>query len=238
MVIYMSEALNVTFRAILSLVTLFLVTKLIGKKQVSQFSLFDYVIGISIGNFAAEMTINTDSPIMNGTLAVVIFGVIAWLISVLTMKSIALRRFFTGTPTVIIEDGILLEEGLKHEKLDVNDFLEQCREQGYFDISQIAYAIMESSGKISILPKSSFSPVTISDMDLKKKKASLISNVIIDGNIMVKNLKFMGKDKKWILKKLKEKGKSLEDILLGTLDDDEKLLLYDKDGKCSKNILE
>ncbi len=234
----MSEALSVTFRAILSLVTLFLVTKLIGKKQVSQLSLFDYVIGISIGNFAAEMTINTDSPIMNGTLAVVIFGVIAWLISILTMKSIVLRRFFTGTPTVIIEDGILLERGLKHEKLDVNDFLEQCREQGYFDISQIAYAIMESSGKISILPKSSFSPVTISDMDLKKKKASLVSNVIIDGNIMVKNLKFMGKDKKWILKKLKEKGKNLEDILLGTLDDDEKLLLYDKDGKCSKNILE
>ena len=234
----MSEALSVTFRAILSLITLFLVTKLIGKKQVSQLSLFDYVIGISIGNFAAEMTINTDSPIMNGTLAVVIFGVIAWLISILTMKSIVLRRFFTGTPTVIIEDGILLEGGLKHEKLDVNDFLEQCREQGYFDISQIAYAIMESSGKISILPKSAFSTVTISDMDLKKKKASLVSNVIIDGNIMVKNLKFMGKDKEWILKKLKEKGKKLEDILLGTLDDDEKLLLYEKDGKCSKNVLE
>lgn len=234
----MDEVISVILRAILSLVTLFLVTKLIGKKQVSQLSLFDYVIGISIGNFAAELTTNTDSPIMNGTLAVVIFGLIAWLISILTMKSIVLRRFFTGTPTVIIEDGVLLERGLRREKLDVNDFLEQCREQGYFDISQIAYAIMESSGKISILPKSDFSSVTLSDMDLKRKKASLVSNVIIDGNIMINNLKFMGKDKKWVLNKLKENNKRLEDILLGTLDGDYKLVFYEKSDRCAKNVLE
>ena len=97
------ELLDVFFRAIVSLVTLFFVTKLLGKKQVSQLSLFDYVIGISIGNFAAEMTINTDSPYLNGTVAVIFFGVIAYFISRITMKSIKLRRFFTGVPTVIIE---------------------------------------------------------------------------------------------------------------------------------------
>ena len=87
------EVLDVTVRSLLSLVTLFLVTKMLGKKQVSQLSLFDYVIGISIGNFAAEMSINLDTNYINGTVAVIIFGVVAYIVSILTMKSIYLRRF-------------------------------------------------------------------------------------------------------------------------------------------------
>ena len=115
------ELLDVFFSSIVSLVTLFFVTKLLGKKQVSQLSLFDYVIGISIGNFAAEMTINTDSPYLNGTVAVIFFGVIAYFISRITMKSIKLRRFFTGVPTVIIEKGEIIEDNLRRVNFDLND---------------------------------------------------------------------------------------------------------------------
>ena len=85
-----SEFISVTIRAILSLITLFLITKMLGKKQVSQLSLFDQVIGISIGNFAAEMTINLESNELNGIWAVVLFGFFAYLVSYLTMKSIIL----------------------------------------------------------------------------------------------------------------------------------------------------
>ena len=88
------EILQVSYRALISLVTLFLITKLLGKKQVSQLSLFDYVIGISIGNFAAEVTINLEAEWINGVVAVTIFGVVAYLVSILTMKSIIARRFF------------------------------------------------------------------------------------------------------------------------------------------------
>ncbi len=230
--------LQVAFRAILSLITLFLVTKILGKKQVSQMSLFDYVIGISIGNFAAEMTINTDSPILHGTLAVIIFGAIAYIISIGTMKSIKMRRFFIGIPTVIVKDGILLEAGLKKVKYDINDFLEQCREQGYFDISEIAYAVMESSGKISILPKGEYQPVINKDMDIKTSKKTLLANVIIDGNIMEKNLKVIGKDEEWLLKKLKEKGKDVSNILLATVDSNEKILFYEKSKDMAFDVLE
>lgn len=233
-----TEIFEVTIRAIISLITLFLVTKMIGKKQVSQLSLFDYVIGISIGNFAAEMTINLESKIIDGTVAVVLFGLIAYLISILTMKSIKLRRFFMGKPTIIMEDGILLEESLKKVKFDINDFLEQAREQGYFDISEISYAIMEASGKISILPKASYKPITPKDMELKVEKSSILSNVIIDGNIMYENLKVMKKDEKWLLKQLKIKGKNINNILLATLDNNEKLLIYEKSKKDSKDVLE
>ena len=90
-----NELWEVTYRSILSLATLFLVTKMLGKKQVSQLSLFAYVIGISIGNFAAEVTINLEAEWINGVVAVTIFGVVAYLVSILTMKSIIARRFFT-----------------------------------------------------------------------------------------------------------------------------------------------
>ncbi len=229
---------EVTLRALISLVTLFLVTKMLGKKQVAELSLFDYVIGISIGNFAAELTINLESKIIHGTIAVIIFGLVAYFITILTMKSIVLRRFFMGIPTVIIHDGILLEEGLKKVKFDVNDLLEQCREQGYFDISEIAYAVLEADGKISILPKSEYKTVTVKDMKLKTKKSSVLGNVIIDGKIMHQNLKNMNKDEKWLKKQVEAQGKKIEDVLLGTLDDFDKLVLYEKNNIKIGDILE
>lgn len=215
-------------RALMSLVALFIVTKLIGKKQVSELSLFDYVIGISIGNFAAEMTINTDSPEINGIIAVFIFGLIAYLVSIATMKSIILRRFFIGTPTILIQKGKILEKNLKRCKMDVNDLLEQIRIGGYFNLDEVDYAIMEANGKVSIFPKGENKPATLKDLKLKVEKQSLCSNVIIDGKIMHGNLENMHKDENWLIKQLKVKGKKLDEILLATLDLNEKLILYER----------
>lgn len=97
------EIMLVSERAIISLIFLFFMTKLIGKKQVSELSLFDYVISISIGNFAAEMTTSTDTQVLNGLFGVLIFGFVAVLVSYLTMKSIILRRIFMGRPTILME---------------------------------------------------------------------------------------------------------------------------------------
>lgn len=188
------ELLDVFIRALLSLITLFLIAKMLGAKQVSQLSLFDYVIGISIGNFAAEMTINLESQYLNGILAVVVFGFVAYFVSFLTMKSIKLRRFFMGTPTIVIQKGKLLESNLKKLKLDVNDLLEECRCNGYFNIEEIEYAIMEVNGNISILPKGKYKPVVIQDLDLEVPKQGLCANVIIDGKPMSNNLKIALKD--------------------------------------------
>ena len=182
------EVYDVVIRSLLSLITLFLITKLLGKKQVSQLSLFDYVIGISIGNFAAEMTINLESDYLHGILAVVIFGVVAYLVSILTMKSIHLRRYFMGTPTLLIQDGKLLEKNMIQVKYHMNDLLEQCRINGYFDLSEIKYALMESNGTVSILPYETERPLKVKDMKVKPKKEGLCANVIIDGKIMENNL--------------------------------------------------
>lgn len=235
-----TEILDVTLRAMISLVTLFLITKMLGKKQVSQLSLFDYVIGISIGNFAAEMTINLESDYLHGILAVVIFGVVAYLVSILTMKSIHLRRYFMGTPTLLIQDGKLLEKNMKKVKYDMNDLLEQCRINGYFDISEIKYALMEANGTVSILPFETERPLKVKDMKVKPKKEGLCANVIIDGKIMPNNLENFHKTTDWLKKELKVKGyDDTEDILLATLDVNEKLQIYERNlDEKIKNVLE
>ena len=223
------EVMDVILRALLSLIALFLVTKLLGKKQVSQLSLFDYVIGISIGNFAAEMTTDLELPYIHGIVAVLVFGLVAYLVSYFSMKSIILRRFFIGTPTVLIKNGKILVNSLKKCKFDINDLLEECRVDGYFDISQIEYALLEANGQLSILPKGESLNVTVKDMNLKPQKQSLCANVIIDGKIMKNNLKFINKDEKWLKKELKIKGyKDLNNILLATVDNDEKLIIYER----------
>jgi len=234
-----SELIVVLVRGFVSLVCLFLITKLLGKKQVSQLSLFDYVIGISIGNFAAEIIINLDNNFIYGLVAVVEFGLIAYLISIATMKSIVLRRFFMGTPTVLIDKGNILEKGLKKVHFDINDLLEECRCNGYFDLNEIEYAIMECNGQLSIMSKSGYKPVTINDMDLKQSVQGLCANVIIDGKVMVNNLKNMNKDIEWLQQQLKVKGYLISDILLATLDVNEKLSIYEKNlDKKTKNVLE
>lgn len=235
-----NELLNVTFRALSSLIVLFLVTKMLGKKQVSQLSLFDYVIGISIGNFAAEMTINLESNELNGIWAVVLFGLFAYAISYLTMKSIVLRRFFMGTPTILIQDGKILESNLRKMKFDINDMLEEIRSSGYFDLSQVQYAVLEANGEVSVLPKPEYRPITPKDMNLKVEKEGLCSNVIIDGKIMHNNLINIKKDSRWLKQQLKIKGyNDITKILLATVDINSKMIIYERNYEIeSNNVLE
>ena len=243
----LNELLIVIVRAYISLITLFLITKMLGKKQVSQLSLFDYVIGISIGNFAAEITINFDSSLIYGIVSVLIFGTFAYTISILTMKSIKIRRFFIGVPTVLIDKGQILEKGLKKVKFDINDLLEECRGNGYFDLNEIDYAIMEVNGKVSIMPKQPYKPITLKDMNLKESNQSLCANVIIDSNIMENNLKNMNKYTNnkyyYIIKEEKMKDSywilSSKNNTYETLDKNEKFTVYEKNNdKPSKNVLE
>lgn len=222
------DLFDVIMRCFVSLVVLFLVTKMIGKKQVSQFSVFDYVIGISIGNFAAEMALNLDSKYLHGIIAVIVFGLVAYLVSLLSMKSLRLRKFFIGDPTMLIQDGRILYENLRKTKFDINDLLEECRINGYFDISEVDYALMEANGEISFLAKPDYQTPINKDLDIKKKKSGLCANLIVDGQIIDKSLSIMHKDEAWLMHELKVKGFKLDEVLLATLDLDDKFLVYGK----------
>ncbi len=211
------EAISIIPRSLVSLTVLFIVTKIIGKKQVSELSLFDYVIGISIGNFTAEMVMDIEGQFINGILAMITFGVFAYLVSIISMKNITFRRFIIGVPSLIIEDGKILIEAMRRTKIDINDLLEQTRNAGYFDINEIAYAIMEANGKMSFLPKDKNKPLTKKDMQIKEEKAYLTANIIIDGKLMKNNIKNTDKSLDWVIHDLKVKGyDTYEDILLAT----------------------
>lgn len=222
------EVLDVILRCLVSLVSLFLVAKAIGKKQISQLSVFDYVIGISIGNFAAEMSINLESEYLHGVVAVIVFGLVAYLVSVLSLKSLRLRRFFMGDPTMLIQDGKIVYKGLKKSRFDINDLLEECRIKGYFDIREIDYALMEANGDISFMLKPEYQPPQLKDLQIKKEKSGLCANLIIDGQIIQKSLNEMKKDVKWLEHELSVKGIKRENVLLATLDLNDKFEVYEK----------
>lgn len=220
---------SVFIRSIVTIVVLFLLAKVMGKKQISQLNLFDYIVGITIGSVAADISLDLNKSFLDGVICMLVFGLTGALVSYVTLKSIKLRRFFTGTPSIIIENGKIIEEGLKKVKFDINDLMEELRGAGYFNIDGVAYAVMETNGKISFLPKDGDKPVTKKDMDLKIIPSSLVANIIIDGKIMMNNLKAMNKDEKWLSHELKVLGyKDIDEILLATLDSNDKIMVYKK----------
>lgn len=216
-------------KGLFSIVTLFLLSKMMGRKQVRELNLFDYIIGISIGSVAAEMTLNDNINFLEGLLGLFVYAFISYCITKLTIKSIAARRFITGTPCILIERGKILYESLKRSKIDVNDLLQEARSRGYFNLSQVEYAILEPDGEISFLLKSKYQPVTRTDMKLKTTYEGLCCNAVIDGKIMEDNLKTIGKDVKWLQTRLKNNHyDKVEDLVLVLIDSKEKFYIYEK----------
>ena len=230
----------VVIKSVVSIIVLFFLTKIMGRKQISQLNLYDYVVGITIGSVAAEISTNIDSDFFSGIIVMSVYSLVSIIISYLTEKSINLRRFFIGVPIVIMENGQILEDSLKKSKFDINDLLQEARINGYYDLSQINYAIMEANGTISFLPKKMFSNVLCSDINLLVEEDSIVSNVIIDGVVMENNLKSIGKNKKWLLDSLKKMGyEKINDLILVICDKDYKLSVFNRNvDKKYKKVLE
>ena len=234
----MSDFLNICFRTILVLIILFFITKMMGKKQISELNFFDYVVGITIGSIAADISLDIEKDMIAGIAALFIYGFISYIISFVSIKSILARRFFIGVPTVLVEKGKIIESGLKKSKIDVNDLLMEARENGYFNLDEIDYALMEVNGNISFLPKEKEKPVTKKDIKIKCSNEGLTANAIIDSKYMVNNMKAINKDKEWLDHELKVNGyDNYDNILLATIDNNYKVTIYEKNVKPDKNTV-
>lgn len=230
--------LNISYRSIIVLIALFFITKMLGKKQISQLNLFDYVVGITFGSIAADISLDLEKDLIAGLISLFIYGIFALGISYITRKSIILRRFFVGVPTVLVEKGKIIESGLKKVKIDINELLAEARIMGYFNLTEINYAIMETDGKISFLPFEWARPSNKKDLKIKYNDNSLVTNLIIDREILDNNLKAINKDREWLMHELKVNGyNSVNDILLVTLDNKNKLTIYGKNIKPEKNTV-
>lgn len=220
------EILRIIITSAVSLIVLFLLTKLMGSKQVSQLTMFDYIIGISIGSIAAEMATELDTP-LNSLAAMIVYGIIAAAVSYISEKSLKARKLLSGKPLILLDNGKLYRENMKKARMDINEFLMQCRSQGYFDISNIQTAVMEFNGRMSILPKSTERPLTPQDMGISPEQEYMTIALIEDGAIIEENLKASGKDYIWLKKQLKEQGyNNPEDILLAMCDRNNTLTIF------------
>ena len=207
---------------------LFLIAKFIGHKQIAQLDFFDYITGITIGSIAAEMATELEEPWKPLT-AMVIYGGITLLVSVITNKSPRSRKYLNGTPTILMDHGKLYRENLKKARLDLSEFMVMCRQQGYFDLTSIQTAVFEYNGKLTILPVSSKRPVTPNDMNLLPEQELLFTELIMDGRILEDNLKRMGLDLTWLDKQLKQRNVcSAQDVFLALCDRNLKFVLYEK----------
>lgn len=204
----LNDLLRIVLFSGISVVTLFFISKILGKKQIAQLDFIDYVNGITIGSIGAEMATDlTDLPFYYYIVAMIIFFLFDLFISLVGRKTPWLKNFFKGRPSMLINANKLDYKILKQNKLDINDLISLCREQGYFDLSLIKYAILEPNGQISIMPMEQIKPVTVTDINAPLKKQIIPCYLYCDGVISKSGLNFLNKDVEWLFKKLNVKNK-------------------------------
>lgn len=219
-----------------SAIFLFILTKLMGNKEMSQLSMFDYIIGITIGSIAAEMSTALENSFTQPLVAMSIYAIISILLSVISNKSLKFRRFIYGNTLILYDNGELFKNNLKKAKMDINEFLTQCRTNGYFNINDIETAILEINGKISFLPKSEKRPTTPSDLNISPNTEKPTINLILDGCILRQNLNFLKLDELWLQKEIVSQGyKDFKEIFLATIDNNSNLSIYPQNTKENKN---
>ena len=212
--------------ALLSVAVMFLLTKLMGTKQVSQMTMFDYITGITVGSIAAELATELEEPVKPHT-AMVVYGLVAVLISIATCKSIKLRSWITGKPLVLLENGVIYRRNLKKAKLDLSEFLTYCRIGGWFDLSQLQTAVLEHNGSVSFLPKEKDRPATPTDLDLSPKQSNLQTPFVMDGQLLRDNIHQAGKEESWVQQSLLRQGYQNErEVFLAVWDGNDKLTVF------------
>ena len=220
------EIIKVLLTSLLSVGALFAVAKIMGHKQMSQLDFFDYISGITIGSIAAELATELEEP-LKPLIAIAVYGAAAVLLSRITSLFPKSRKYINGTPTILMNNGKLYRENLKKAKLDLSEFMVMCRQQGYFNLSDIQTAVFEFNGKLSILPVSKKRPANPEDLNLSPAPEFIHTEVIMDGRILDENLKRMGLDDKWLQKQLNAQGyKKADEVFLALCDENNQLTVF------------
>ena len=211
----MPDWLVIVWRSILFLLVLFVVTKILGKKQISQLSMFEYVTGITIGNIGAEIITGLEKKVSMGIVALLATALIPFISSFITMKSKKFRDLVDGKGTVVIKDGKVMEENLKKEKITIDEFLEMLRKKDVYQISDVEYAVLEAAGVLSVLLKKENRPLTPKDLNMKTANEKEPQTVIMDGNILDEPLATIGRSRGWLKTELVKQGVTVENVFIG-----------------------
>lgn len=211
---------------LLSLAVLFIITKLMGYRQVSQLNMYDYINGITIGSIASELAIGEFDDFLQPLIAMLIYGILIILLSKLTRNSLKIRNLIDGQAVVLYENDKIYYQELKKAKLDLDEFLMQCRIAGYFKLKELALVILETNGRLSFYPKQQYQQVTAEDLNLKITPIKLPSLLIKEGKIIYENLNLINQDTQWLERELAVLGVKINDVLLMYQEDNTNLIVY------------
>lgn len=216
----MANYFVVLLNSVFSFVSLFVISKILGKKQIAELSFTDYIVGITIGSIAAEWATDVVNPWYFYAISLGVFLILSFLITHYERTTLFLKSFLRGKPILIIKEGKINYKNLKKSKLDVNDLIGMCRSKGYFNLADVSFAIFETNGELSILPTGPQKPTVVQDFEIKTAPSELTKFVINDGIVDKNYLKNLNKNQEWLFKELNiNSKKDLKNILVAFYDE-------------------
>lgn len=210
---------EVLWRIVATFLVLLFLTRLTGKKQLSQITFFDFITAIAIGDIAAAKLSDPEAPFLPWLAGTVLWFAMTIALDRLVLSNRRIAKLVEGEPTIVIEKGQIYEQRLKQNYLRVDELLANLRAKGLFNPGDVEFAMFETDGTVSVLPRAQVRPVTPKDLKLSTSYEGIAREMIFEGRINQINLKDLGKDKAWLLKKLHEQGyDDLKQIFHASLD--------------------
>ncbi|MCD7723339.1 MAG: DUF421 domain-containing protein [Clostridiales bacterium] len=222
------EFLQIAILSLVSFAVLFLLSKLMGYRAISELSFFDYVVAVTIGSIAAEMSTNIDIEWWKGITAMCIYAFIDIIFSLLSQKSRGARRLIAGTPIVLVSKGKVIKKSLKKARIEIDDLVSAARIAGYFNLADVDWAIMENNGQISFLPVPLKRPLNPKDFNFAPQSDGVPSNVIMDGKIVEDELTRAGITKKELIRQVRRRGHEVQDVFFANIDSNGVLTIFDR----------
>ncbi len=227
--------LIVFVRTLILYIVIVIVLRLLGKRQIGQLQPSELVVALIIADLAAVPMANVGIPLINGIIPIITLFIMEELLSLISMKSERARGIISGKPSILIERGMIMEKELRRIRYNLNDLLEQLRLKNFSNLEDIDYAILETSGQLSVIPKAENMPVTIKDLNIKPKAQQLPVTAIIDGRTISDNLYKIGLSNDWLANELKtNKIKSVKDVFFAYLNPERKLIYQLKGNRMKR----
>lgn len=227
----MPEWLHIVVRSFLYIFVLIILTKVLGKKQISQISFFEYVSGITIGSIAGEVIMGLEDHYFYGVIAISIFGAVTYVVDIVSLKSKKFRDLIEGKGSILIKDGKVMEDNLKKEKYSVDELSSFLRQKDVFNLADVEFAVLEPTGDLSVLLKKENRPLTPKDIHLQVDQEKEPQTIIMDGQILNDAMAAAGKTRKWLDIELENLNVTVENVFLAQVDSFGKLTVDIYDDK-------
>ena len=226
----MKEYLILFIRSVVTYFILVVFARIMGRKQISQLTYFDYVVGITIGSIASTASVEKNVDMYEGIFCIIIWSVLTILISEITLKNIKLRLLIDSEPLLIIDKGKVIYKNMKKARYNIGDLLMQLRDRDIFYITEVEIAILEPDGKLSVLKKAEHTTLTKGDMNIIKPKTGMMMDLILDGNILSSHLQQIQKDEEWVIAQLRARNiHNIKDVVFAGMQADEQIYIVTKD---------